>query len=226
MISDFDRVDVTPRQQSEKHLSYSVTVRRPGSPLKREAHVSRYLASSPSPPLPEHEAEDPATFRRRNTRAYDQTQRWTILAREAEADEVSIVSVTSEERDYLNALVPDVPPPSNNDGLSAGEIAGGIGVESAISGFDEDAFTERESTESMSRDNEVDKQPDENTFDEAIYFTEPVELPDFTPPQDPNSPPTEPSRYDPLIPPIAVVNLRIERNPAAMYTIQSLFQNN
>ena len=226
MISDFDRVDVTPRQQSAKHLSYSVTVHRPGSPLKREALLSRDLASSPSPPPPELEDEDSTTFRRRNTRAYDQTQRWTILAREAEADEVSIVSVTSEERDYLNALVPDVPPPSNKDGPSAGEIAGGMGVQNAISGFDEDAFTERESTEPMSRDNDVDNQPDENKFDEEIYFTEPVELPDFTPPQDPDSPPTGPPRYDPLILPIAVVNLGVERNPAASYTIQFPFQNN
>jgi len=197
MTSDFDRADVTPRQQSSKHLSYSVTVHRPGSPLKREVLPSPDLASSPPLPHYEYEDEDSVTFRRRNTHAYDQAQRWTILAREAEADEVSIVSVTSEERDYLNALVPDVPPPSNHDGLSTVEIAGGRQVESAISGFDEEAFAERESTEMISRDDEVDKQPDENNFDE-IQFTEPTALPDFTPPEDPNSSPTEPPRSDPL----------------------------
>jgi hypothetical protein len=35
---------------------------------------------------------------------YDQTHRWTVLAREAEADEVSILSVNSEDRGYYTSL--------------------------------------------------------------------------------------------------------------------------
>lgn len=199
MTSDHDqRVDATPRGQSQKQLSYSVAVvHRPGSPLKQEVVLSPDLPSSPRPH--DDDDDDTPSHLRRSTRVYDQTQRWTVLTREAEADEVSLLSVTSEEKDYLNALVPDASPPLTRDGSPAGENARYSQVGSTLSGFEEGEFRGRDSSGRTTLGDEPRHQPEEKAFlDETIQFSEPAELPEFTPAEAPRYSPFEPSLHQSL----------------------------
>ena len=176
-----DRVNPSPRQPS-RNSAYSVHI-RPSSPLKQE------VLSSPEVHSPIHFFEDGSpTIRPRNSnRAYDQTHRWTVLAREAEADEVSILSITSEEKGYYTSLLPE----------GADETAGGHEpplddyrasslLGSVISGFDEGAFVEHDPEQQ--HQNEPNEE-DENGFSE-INFEETPELTPFV-----QLPPTEPPPY-------------------------------
>jgi hypothetical protein len=79
----------TPRMSTGR--TYSPRNSLPGSPLKQQL-FSPEVRRPRSP---------------RDSRTLDQAHRWTVLTREAEADEVSILSITSEERGYFASLVPD-----------------------------------------------------------------------------------------------------------------------
>src|ERR1700738_1653316 len=100
-MSTEERTDLTPRPQRQSNLIVS---HRPGSPLKQEVLASPVVESSPPSPTPTVS---------RGGRTYETTHRWTVLAREAEADEVSILSINSEDRGYYASLfdgtLPDEP---------------------------------------------------------------------------------------------------------------------
>jgi hypothetical protein len=137
--TDIDRNDLTPRQPSRHGPATVLTYGRPGSPLKQEVLASPDLDSpddfEPLSPTPS----------RGGSRVLDQTQRWTVLAREAEADEVSILSITSEERDYYTSLLPDSPEEAHTHEINPVEwsrTSSQLG--SVISGFTEGAFVENE----------------------------------------------------------------------------------
>lgn len=137
--TNFDSNDLTPRQPSRHNPATLLTYGRPGSPLKQEVLVSPDIDSpddfEPLSPTPS----------RSGSRGLDQTQRWTVLAREAEADEVSILSITSEEKDYYTSLLPDSPeeiPAQEVNPVTWSRASSRLG--SVISGFSEGAFVEHE----------------------------------------------------------------------------------
>jgi hypothetical protein len=137
--TDIDRNDLTPRQPSRHGPATVLTYGRPGSPLKQEVLASPDLDSpddfEPLSPTPS----------RSGSRVLDQTQRWTVLAREAEADEVSVLSITSEERDYYTSLLPDSPEEPHIHEVNPDEwsrTSSHLG--SVISGFSEGEFVENE----------------------------------------------------------------------------------
>jgi hypothetical protein len=183
-MSTEDRTDLTPRQlQRQSNFHYQ----RPGSPLKQEVLASPDIDSGlPSP-----------TFSRTN----DATHRWTMLAREAEADEISILSVKSEDRDYYTSLFDGTMPEEERQHVTVMEpvIVEGSRAASrlgSISGslvswfsegvlvdeeYDDDAyfFEERKRREeSVERFSEVD-------FDDTISL--------------PPEPPLMPPPYSPII---------------------------
>jgi len=181
MSTDYgERIDTTPRQPA-RNSTYSVQI-RPGSPLKQEVLASPEVES----PIDffEHDGS-PTVYTRAGNRAYDQTHRWTMLAREAEADEVSILSATSEEKGYYASLLPEgaeetagAHEPPIEDSRASSRLG------STISGFDERAFVEHDPEH---RPHEVNEQEeDENGFSE-IEFEETAQLTPFV-----ELPPTEP----------------------------------
>lgn len=126
-----DRLDLTPKQpqryQNASNNTPTTTSVRPGSPLKQEVFASPVLESS----LDYYFSPSSSPTLSRDTRAFDQAQRWTILSREAEADEVSILSVTSEEKNYYALLLPDDNEPRGaanqdqiNDSRTSSRISG------------------------------------------------------------------------------------------------------
>jgi hypothetical protein len=189
-----DRVDRTPKQSSRQSYHVETTptpLRRPGSPLKQE------VLASPVPDSPGGYYYSPSaspTFSR-DDRAFHQAQRWTVLSREAEADEVSILSITSEEKNYYAALVPDEPNTPKHQSST----------DSHISGFSGEAFAEdeyeynnlqKEREESVERFSEVEYDgpmpPEEIPIEEEQPQLPPpneTEVPPFTvvPPAEPSS---------------------------------------
>jgi hypothetical protein len=160
MTTNHERVNRTPKEHVP-NTSYSVvSINKPSSPLNQKVIVS-----------PELKSRNYIPTTSRNDRAFDQTQRWTILAREAEADEVSILSVTSEEKGYYNSLLPDEPtvPTEPVEDNHTGSV---------ISGFSEGEFVEHESEESVERFSEVN-------YDETIQFSDPSLPAPFTPTEPP-----------------------------------------
>jgi hypothetical protein len=79
----------------------------------------------------------------RHSRVLDHTQRWTVLARDAEADEISLLSITSEEKGYYTSLLPD--------DTIAEPIPVDSRASSQISGFDENAFVEYDDSDLRDR---------------------------------------------------------------------------
>lgn len=171
MTAEYERVELTPKQAppAPRHTSY--TINRPDSPLKQEVFTTSLDLEFEEQEY--HHIYPPTSMR--SSRAFDQTHRWTVLAREAEADEVSILSVTSEEKGYYTSLPPDV---VGSDTVNA--VVDGDRPRSVISGFSQDAFVEHEHEEdrhqnvretSVERFSEID-------YDEAIQFSA---LPQITP---------------------------------------------
>jgi hypothetical protein len=109
MTTEFDREDQISRPTLPR-----TTVR-----VVHRSSTSPQTDVFPSPRSGYLDYDGPASpaILTRNDRAYDQTHRWTVLAREAEADEVSILSVTSEEIGYYASILPDepVPPPPTHE---------------------------------------------------------------------------------------------------------------
>ena len=210
-------IDTAPRQPA-RNSTYSVQI-RPGSPLKQEVLASPEVES----PIDFIEYDDRAStvHSRSGNRAFDQTQRWTVLAREAEADEVSILSVTSEEKGYYTSLLPEeadgtagAHEPPVEDRRASSRLG------SIISGFDEGAFIEHDYEHPIYEPNE--EQEDENGFSE-IDFDDSPQLTPFV-----ELPPIEPPPYLPLSPPRLcpiqwLINLETPRN---MSSIHSRYQNN
>jgi hypothetical protein len=194
MTTEYGRVDLTPKQSTTTHHA-SYTINRPGSPLKQEvgalpdleSAMSEYMAYiSPSTTT----TTTTTSFTRRN-RAFDQTHRWTVLAREAEADEVSILSVTSEEKGYYTSLPADVPHnPSATEGVVNRSRPG-----SGFSGFIQEAFAEHEPDEIQNTQEESTEPFNEinETVQETIQFSA---LPQLSPLVE--LPPTEPPPYNAL----------------------------
>src|SRR5277367_4722725 len=184
MTTDYgDRIDTTPRQPA-RNSTYSVQI-RPGSPLKQEVLASPEVES----PIDFYEHGSPTIRPRNENRAYDQARRWTVLTREAEADEVSILSVTSEEKGYYASLLPE----GGEETLGAHEplvednrASSRLG--SVISGFDEGAFIEHDHEHQLNREDE-----EENGFSE-IDFEDTAQLAPFV-----ELPPTEPPPYLPYL---------------------------
>jgi len=188
MTTDYgDGVDTTPRQPA-RNSTYSVQI-RPGSPLKQEVLASPEVES----PIDFFEHGSPTIQPRNgNNRAYDQTHRWTVLAREAEADEVSILSVTSEEKGYYASLLPD----GGEDTVGAHEplvedSRASSRLGSVISGFDEGAFIEHDHEHQLDDTNREEEE--ENGFSE-IDFEDTTQLAPFV-----ELPPTEPPPYLPYL---------------------------
>ena len=114
-----------------------------------------------------------------------------MLAREAEADEVSILSVTSEEKGYYASLLPDggeetvgAHEPLVEDRRASSRLG------SVISGFDERAFIEHDHEHQFNTHREEDE---ENGFSE-IDFEDTAQLAPFV-----ELPPTEPPPYLPYL---------------------------
>ena len=166
----YERVDLTPKQS--RHSTQSIITSRSGSPLKQEVAPDLDYHFTPDF-LPQ---ESPTLSR--NNRVFDQTHRWTVLAREAEADEVSILSVTSEEKGYYTSLPPDepTPDPAHKSPGHSGSRAGSV-----ISGFNETAFVEHNEAENGGQEErEESGEPfSEIDYDEAIQFAATSELPPF-----------------------------------------------
>lgn len=173
----YDRVDLTPKQS--RYSTQSLTNERPGSSLNQDTfsspdldyHFTSDLLPQVSPTLS------------RNNRVFDQTHRWTVLAREAQADEVSILSVTSEEKGYYSSLLPDEPPkPSGTHEHSASRPG------SVISGFNESAFVEHNEAENEGQEEGTGDQFSEVNYDDTIQFEQPsvvlpfIQLPLSEPP--------------------------------------------
>ena len=170
----YERVDLTPKPPRDS--SQSIEITRPGSPLKQEVCASPDFDYQFSPDLFSRESP---TLSRHN-RVFDQTHRWTVLAREAQADEVSILSVTSEEKGYYTSLLPNEPSPKPpGDHESHGHSGSRTG--SVISGFNESAFVEHNEAESEGREEreESGESFTEVNYDEAIQFSAPSMLPPF-----------------------------------------------
>ena len=162
-----ERVDLTPKKS--RYSTQSIVTNRPGSPLKQEVfdppdfdyHFSSDLVPQESSTLS------------RNSRVFDQTHRWTVLAREAEADEVSVLSVTSEEKGYYNSLLPSgANEPRGHSTSRAGSV---------ISGFNESAFVEHNEAENQGQQERegIGEAFSEVDYDEEIQFAAPPELPPF-----------------------------------------------
>ena len=185
MTTEYGRVDLTPKQSTTYHTSY--TVNKPRSPSKQEmgptsdleSAVSEYMAYI-SPPTT---TTTTTSFSRRN-RAFDQTHRWTVLAREAEADEVSILSVTSEEKGYFISLPPDEPHNPATEGAVNGSEPGSV-----ISGFSQDAFVEHESDEIQNAQEEIADRFSEIDYDDTIQFSALPQLSPFVELAPPEPPP-------------------------------------
>src|SRR5271169_3248965 len=138
MTTDYgDQIDTTPRQPA-RNSTYSVQI-RPGSPLKQEVLASPEVES----PIDFYEHGSPTLRPRNGNRAYDQARRWTVLTREAEADEVSILSITSEEQGYYASLLPEGAEETAHERLVEDSRASSR-LGSIISGFDERAFVEHD----------------------------------------------------------------------------------
>ncbi len=170
----YERDDLTPKPP--RHSSQSIGVSRPGSPLKEEVLASPDFDYQFSPDLFSHESPTLS----RNNRVFDQTHRWTVLAREAQADEVSILSVTSEEKGYYTSLLPDELPP-NPAGEHEPHGHSGSRTGSVISGFNESAFVEHNEAENEGCEEleESGESFSEITFDETIQFSAPSTLRPF-----------------------------------------------
>ena len=176
MTMENERVDTTSKASSRHSIQ---SINWPGSPLKRE--IINSLNCEDADPY------DPPPFsprpRTRDILTYDATHRWTVLAREAEADELSIVSLTSEEKGYYTSLIPDG---------AAGEVLQHHGessrtssrLGSVISGFDENAFVDNDHTP-PDLDEEHDKREgsierfSEIDYEETIQFAPPTQPPPF-----------------------------------------------
>lgn len=170
--TDNDRSELTPRQPSRHSNNLSI-FNRPGSPLKQEVFASPVFGS----PEPTYYHDSPILSH--GSRVLDPAQRWTVLAREAEADEISLLSITSEEKGYYSALLPD--------DTVAGPVKVDSRASSQISGFDENAFVEYDDSGLQDR-REPSIGPD-------------CEIEDFQPSPAPftqfHSPTSPPTRFDP-----------------------------
>jgi len=177
--------DTTPRQPGRQSNSLSI-FNRPGSPLKQEVFASPVFGS------PEPAGGSP--FLSRDNRVFDQTQRWTVLAREAEADEISLLSVTSEEKGYYTSIVPDDIP-------DAEPVTVETRASSRISGFDENAFVEYDEREVRdTREESVERYSEIEDFEplptDFIHFHSPTSPPTlFDPPQFIRNPPSDAAPY-------------------------------
>jgi len=187
MTTDNDAVDTTLNASSPQPVT------KPGSPLIQEilpSSIYSYYDPYDPPPLSPRP-------RPRDNRTYDQTHRWTVLAREAEADELSIVSLTSEERGYYSSLIPEITGQRPEPGGESSRTSSRLG--SVISGFDENAFIETDHARSDSEAEHIDREEGVERFSE-IDYNEPVQ---FIPPARPVSqylqvPPTEAPPYFPF----------------------------
>jgi len=181
-----DRTEITPRQPVRHSNTLSI-FNRPGSPLKQEVLASPVFGS------PEPADNDDSAILSRGSRVLDPAQRWTVLAREAEADEISLLSITSEEKGYYSALLPDdtVAESATDDNRA----------DSQISEFDENAFVEYDDSDlhetretSMGTYGEIEQyEPSPAQFAHFHSPTSPptrFDLPGFT-----QAPPSDPPPY-------------------------------
>ena len=186
---DVLRRDLTARQPRTRDLTpRSSTGIRPGSPLKQE--IASSVESSSIDYLPARRSSSSSPTLSRDTRAYDQTHRWTVLTREAEADEVSIFSVTSEEKFYYAALFPDEGSPQVNNQRTSNRY----------SGFSEGVLIEKDEYEYNNLPTEPEKEDNVERFSEIEFEGE--EFPETTnaPPPLPfvPQPPPDPVGYFPF----------------------------
>jgi hypothetical protein len=182
MTTDLDRTDLTPRQPSRHGPATILTYGRPGSPLKQEVLASPDLDSLDC-------FEPPSPTPSRGSRTLDQAQRWTILAREAEADEVSILSITSEERGYYASLLPESHEEVATQDVSLVEWSRASSrLGSVISGFSEGAFVENEHEHEYEYDDVRDiREESVERFSEVDY----AETASITPTSAPYPPSTQ-----------------------------------
>lgn len=179
-----DRTELTPPQPSRQSNTLSI-FNRPGSPLKQEVLASPVFGS-PDP------AADESLIFTRDSIALDQTQRWTVLAREAEADEISLLSITSEEKGYYASILPD-------------DTTEPIPVETRrISGFDENAFVECDNNSELRkiREGSVERYSEIEDYEPLpTQFHSPTSPPTrFDPPNFAQAPPSDPPPYVSLFP--------------------------
>lgn len=182
-----DRTDFTP-SQPVRHSNTLSIFNRPGSPLKQEVLASPVFGS----PEPADNHDSPILSR--GSRILDTTQRWTVLAREAEADEISLLSITSEEKGYYSSLLPDdtVAEPVTDDRRA----------DSQIGGFDENAFVEYNDSDLQERrETSIGTYGEIENYEPSpaqfTHFHSPTSPPTrFDPPGFTQAPPSDPPPYD------------------------------
>lgn len=207
--TDPDTVDTTPKQSSKQNNNHYVDtktptaititpthLRRSGSPLKQE------VLASPVPESPVDYYYSPSaspTFSR-DARGIEGAHRWTVLSREAEADEVSILSVTSEEKNYFAALIPDALQTPENERRTSSRISGFSGAAVAEDEYEYNNLqngNEREDSVERFSEVEYDESPPEEIQESVDEQFPPPEneptLPPFT-----VNPPLDPPPYVPI----------------------------
>ena len=184
MTTVHDRTDLTPRQPRRQSNTLSI-FNRPGSPLKREVLASPVVG--PHKPA----AEDESLIFTRDSIALDQTQRWTVLAREAEADEISLLSITSEEKGYYASILPHE--------TTAEPLTVETRSSSRISGFDENAFVEYDDNPELReiREGSVERYSEIEEYEPiSTHFHSPTSPPTlFVLPSFTQAPPSDPPPY-------------------------------
>lgn len=185
MTTEYDREDLSPRF-TLPHAKYTVVHRSTSSPK-----TDSFPFASPRSTYLDYDEPASPIILSRNDRAFDQTHRWTVLAREAEADEVSVLSVTSEEIGYYASILPDepVPPPTQDRGNHTRGGKNGTKRDGSTEDDDDDPQT---AYFNKAKDGNADQLADVD-FGEAIQFSPPITPALFLPA--PEEPTYLPSRH-------------------------------